>query len=247
MKLQILSDTHGHEYSLDPLADIVVHAGDAGNGLIGFKELYEKCLKENKPLIFAPGNHDYYHGDINIINKFFKDNFNDTVLHGSNVIEKNGITFVGGTLFTNFRSNRYPDDKAQIKKNKDLAQHYINDFHIVNYKKRRVTPNDYQSLFKKQYDLVKKYIGKENTVVVSHFPPHIDCLDPYWGTHPEASVLNPYFINDLDLEGFKTWIAGHTHTAVDTISDGCRVVINPLGYATEHGKNGFVPLKTIEI
>ena len=73
------------------------------------------------------------------------------------------------------------------------------------------------------------------------------CLDPYWGTHPVAAALNPYFINDLDIKGFKLWIAGHTHTSVDTVVDGCRLVINPLGYPPEQGKNGFRENLIIEV
>lgn len=59
--------------------------------------------------------------------------------------------------------------------------------------------------------------------------------------------LNPYFINDLDIKGFKLWIAGHTHTSVDTVVDGCRLVINPLGYPPEQGKNGFRENLIIEV
>ena len=75
--------------------------------------------------------------------------------------------------------------------------------------------------------------------MITHFPPNLACLDPYWSVHPVASCLNPYFINDLDVSGFKLWLSGHTHTAVDTEVDGCRLVINPIGYPNEHYKNGY--------
>ena len=56
-----------------------------------------------------------------------------------------------------------------------------------------------------------------------------------------------YFINDLDIEGFKHWFSGHTHTAVDSVVDGCRIVINPLGYPQEHDKNGYRSNLLIEV
>ena len=52
MKLQILSDTHCYDYTLDPTADLIVHAGDFGNnGMYFLLEFANKC---NKILVTVP-------------------------------------------------------------------------------------------------------------------------------------------------------------------------------------------------
>lgn len=71
--------------------------------------------------------------------------------------------------------------------------------------------------------------------MLTHFPPHPACTAPQYADSP----LNPYFINQIDVAGFDCWIAGHTHQAVDTVQDGCRLIINPLGYPNEYGQNGY--------
>ena len=76
---------------------------------------------------------------------------------------------------------------------------------------------------------------RARTIVLTHFPPHPVCIAPPYADSP----LNPYFINQIDVAGFEHWIAGHTHHAVDTIQDDCRIIINPLGYPNSYGQNGY--------
>lgn len=242
MKLQILSDNHTFDYDFHPDADVVVHAGDFSNNLRGCIEFVEACKSENKEHVFVLGNHDYYGSDIESVKRFFNDHPEYNCLFPEKTIEINGYTFVGGTLFTNFRANilQY-DHPDQFENNKINAEECVRDFTSItkNNGKEYVTANDYVTEFNKTYNFINKYRNKDKVVVVSHFPPHLACLDPYWGNNPYTKHLNPYFINDLDIKGFKLWLCGHTHTALDTIVDKCRIVINPLGYPNEHMRNGF--------
>ena len=67
MKLHILSDLHTEFAEFDPPetdADIVVLAGDVGVGTAGI-EWAGRQFKD-KPVIYVPGNHEYYHHDIGI-------------------------------------------------------------------------------------------------------------------------------------------------------------------------------------
>ena len=45
------------------------------------------------------------------------------------------------------------------------------------------------------------------------------------------------------------WIYGHSHTNIDTVIGGTRIVSNQMGYVfeDEHLMNGFDPAKFIEI
>ena len=70
---------------------------------------------------------------------------------------------------------------------------------------------------------------------MTHFPYSIECISEYYKNHnnPTIQSLNKYFINDFDVKGFKTILSGHTHSSVDKVVDGCRIVVNPLGYTGE--------------
>lgn len=249
MKIQLLSDTHGSDYDIDEEADVIVHAGDFSNHLSGAVEFADFCIDSEKDYVFALGNHDYYRSNIYDSWKYLLDK-GYNVLTPNNNVELQGYTFVGGTLFTNFRANRLLyQQPMQWDKNKRTAEDWVYDFQQVLISKpdRYVKAEDYVTLFNEHHNNIMKFKGKDNVVVVTHFPPHLACLDPYWGTHPTASALNPYFINDLEVDGFKLWLSGHTHTAVDEVVDGCRLVINPLGYPDEHGKNGYRENLLIEV
>lgn len=253
MKIQLLSDTHGFDYDIAEEADVIVHAGDFSNSLRGMVDFANYCKELNKDFVFVLGNHDYFDSNIEDTLNFLRDNYPNNALLYDNAIKIKNKTFVGGTLFTNFRANKLQyEDPLAFDEAKRFAEEFVYDFskvlvHDHNKKNRLVKAEDYVTLFNKYYNNILKYKNKKDVVVVTHFPPHLACLDPYWGNHPTASKLNPYFINDVSIKGFKHWLCGHTHTALDTEADGCRLVINPLGYPQEHDKNGYRNNLIIEV
>lgn len=242
MKLQIISDTHNYDYSISDEADVIVHAGDLGNGSHQVFNFIKACKDKNKEYVVVLGNHDYYSHDVWDVLEYFNKNPQYNVLTHNNSIVINGYTFVGGTLFTNFRQNTV-NDVLEFEANKLTASQNVYDFIAIRSKSKFVSPDEYVYLFNKTYENILKYKNKDKVIVVTHFPPNVICQDPQY----EGSNLNPYFINDIDVSGFTTWIAAHTHTAVDVEKDGCRLVINPLGYLAEQNKNGFRPNLIIEV
>lgn len=240
MKIQLLSDTHTFDYDVSTEADVIVHAGDFSNNLNGCLEFVEYCKYIKKECVFVLGNHDYFGSVLNEVIPFLKSQHLN-VLTWDNSVVINGYTFVGGTLFTNFRMNK---DVHLAEQSMFLAKHNIYDFISVRSNVNTfIQPEEYVTMFNQTYNNIQKYRNQDKVVVVTHFPPHLACLDPQYADSP----LNPYFINDLDVSGFKTWLSGHTHTAVDKVVDGCRLVINPYGYPYEHGKNGFRDELLIEV
>lgn len=249
MKLQVFSDTHNSEYQLSKDVDLIIHAGDFSNRLSGAIEFAETCKNLNKNFIFVLGNHDFYCSNYNLVVDFLRENYPQNALLDDNHIKIQDKIFVGGTLFTNFRSNTTLTSPTALLQFKKDAEQSIYDFDqiMISSDNRPITADDYITLFQLYHQNIMQFKGQDNVIVITHFPPHLACLDPYWGNHPIASALNPYFINDLDIQGFKLWISGHTHTAIDTIVDGCRLIINPLGYPQEQGKNGYRENLIIEV
>lgn len=66
-------------------------------------------------------------------------------------------------------------------------------------------------------------------------------------------MLNSAFASEYgDLiadSRIDAWIYGHSHTNIDTVIGGTRIISNQMGYVfeDEHVVNGFDPAKFIEI
>lgn len=227
LKIQIFSDTHSDlsRVRINPDVDIIANAGDFTKREDGFNQIMkfvELCDMHGKPHVINLGNHDYY-GSVyreDLLEKLKSNKVN--VLYKDNPFVFNGWNFIGDTLFSGFNLRNYDHELS-----KKLAQIYVNDFNLIKMKNGDFfTAEACLSEFNEQWAYIQKYRGQKNTVVMTHFPPCIECIHPAFTNHP----LNPYFINDLDLSGFSHWICGHTHATSRLMSNGCKVFINASGY-----------------
>ena len=84
-----------------------------------------------------------------------------------------------------------------------------------------------------------------DTVVVTHFAPSLLSADPRYGMAPGTAG----FCNALDplLPKAKLWLHGHLHAPSQYVSQGCRVVANPLGYARKGEQAAFKPALCLEV
>ena len=84
-----------------------------------------------------------------------------------------------------------------------------------------------------------------DTVVITHFAPSLLSADPRYGMAPGTAG----FCNALDplLPKAKLWLHGHLHAPSQYVSQGCRVVANPLGYARKGEQAAFKPDLCLEI
>lgn len=244
MKIQLISDTHTFDYTINPEADIVVHCGDSSNGdfkyILQFKE---KCDELNKPHIYIVGNHDAY-------GKSYEQLYNELYIYKINYLTHGKSftfmdkTFVGGTLFTDFTLNSN-NDPTLIDKFKQEAKHCVNDFYHIRKENRLITPEDYITLHNLDWNWISKFKNNPNVIVCTHFPPHPSALSEYW--KERGGFLNPYFINTKSLDGFYYWLSGHVHHHFNYQVDTCNFICNPLGYPNEAYLNGFHPNYLIEV
>jgi Icc-related predicted phosphoesterase len=254
LKIRIFSDLH-IDCGTDVRAikpgdeDVVVCAGDMCEGLNGALWLTERFSP--KPIIYVPGNHEYYNQPcIEEVDADLMTLRDIHVLQNSSV-EIDGIKFIGSTLWSNFLLNEPEPDVyingATLQSMRD-AEKWINDFHQINSEYgRRLSPRDTVRLF----GVAVKCIGEElrgsnpnKTVVVTHFAPHPKSI----ATRFVGDTLTPYFVNNLPevmIQHAALWIHGHTHSAFDYMVGNTRVVCNPGGYRREHP--GFDSNLVIEI
>jgi predicted phosphohydrolase len=104
MKLQILSDLHTEFAEFSPPetgADVVILAGDIGVGLGGIE--WAASQFPNQPVIYVPGNHEYYGHDITLIDELVKQSPENIHVLNNDAMVLNGVRFLGSTLWTDFR------------------------------------------------------------------------------------------------------------------------------------------------
>ena len=86
-------------------------------------------------------------------------------------------------------------------------------------------------------------------VVVTHHLPALQAVAP----HHKGSVLNSAFASEygelIANSRIDAWIYGHSHTNINTMIGGTRIICNQMGYVfeDEHLMNGFDPARFIEI
>lgn len=239
MKIALYSDTHsefGNKFPTVPYdVDVIVLAGDdivgAGNG-----ELEAFCNENyDKQIVMVAGNHNYYGGEFHTVNQQYKEMKQWAPnLHFLNneTFELEGVVFHGCTLWSDFSC------KGEAWKQIGMleAQRNIADFFRIDYGKNKITPQDMSNLHKESLQWLSRSLQEHSdkvSVVVTHFPPVIECKHP----KIESNILDTYFNNDLsDFAGehrIRYWLYGHNHWSDDFVLYNTRFISNQKGYPRE--------------
>lgn len=255
MKIQIVSDVHLEwQRKWRPARverDLLIVAGDLAEGISG--EVFLRQEAEHSPVVYVPGNHEYYNNNFQRLNTQWSGLAAD-MPHV--YFEPRGLLTVPlwngescrvacATLWSNFWGD--PLRALQVEKG-------INDFSMITYG----TGEGYGSrLFRgnhcmHEHNQARAFLEGLDPgsvdVVVTHFPPSRQSLDPQFKTGP-YEYLNCYYSNDLDAVverlGAKFWFHGHTHASADYMLGETRVICNPKGYKTENRK--FNPGLVVEL
>lgn len=247
MKLHVLSDLHTEFYDFDPPptdADVVVLAGDIGVGAGGLEWAAEHW--PHKPVIYVPGNHEYYDHDIEITNELKSAAPANVHVLNQDLCEVDNVRFLGATLWTDFRL--YGESTATLSRQE--AKGLLRDFTAIRNGDRRFTPEDSVQIHEANKAWLLSELGnafRGPTVVVTHHLP----ATPSIAARYENDPLNPAFASNLEavIETYQPelWIHGHTHVACDYEIHGTRVVCNPRGYPSESSGGGFQPGLVVEI
>lgn len=220
-------------------ADVVVVAGDQGNGQ-GWSTFCRKLMHQiygaDKKVLMINGNHDWYGPS----------DADDTVaeLLANNAAGRifdthDGATFAGCTLWTNF----WGELSLGQTVHGTIAARYINDFQRI----PGLFYSDWRTMVQMHDSDVAFLRANPADVIITHFPPSLKSVHPEYAGDP----LNPYFVNDLDslVEELqpKLWIHGHTHNLFDYTIGKTRVVANPLGYPDERQSGPYFKPMRIEL
>ena len=230
--MNILSDLHltlGALALPENDADAVILAGDLARP----RDALSWASGFAKPVLYVPGNHEFYGGSIaGTVNelKRLSAGTNVRVLDNDEVILQ-GVRFLGTTLWTDFMLFGAGEKRAAAMQE---AQRYMRDFSRIRAGEAPFTPEASAALFKEQAAWLGGKLGERHagtTVVITHHAPSPKSIHPRFAD----SFINACFVSDAErlIEGSRVrlWIHGHTHDSFDYFVNGTRVLCNPRGYA----------------
>jgi len=253
VKLNILSDLH---LSLGALeiprngADTVILAGDIARP----KEAVSWASGFAKPVLYVPGNHEFYGSTIAGAADELKQlcaGSNIRVLDNDEVIIE-GVRFLGTTLWTDFMLFGEGEERAAAIRE---ALSFMRDFSKIRSGEAAqalFTPADSAALFKLHARWLENKLSEPHagpTVVITHHAPSRMSIHPRF----TGSLLNACFVSDAErlIDGARArlWVHGHTHDSFDYLLNGTRVVCNPRGYAKDGANENplFDPNFLVEI
>lgn len=237
MILNVLSDLH---LGVGPLerpktgADLVVLAGDVGRPNIAASW----ASNFDAPVLYVPGNHEFYGGSIAGTVKELKQLCAGTdirVLDNDEAIV-GGVRFLGTTLWTDFMLFGAGAKQRAAMRDAIRLMRDFSRIRALKTSERSFTPADAAALFRLQSAWLESKLAESfagPTVVITHHAPSPKSIHPRFAD----SLLNACFVSDaehlVDGKHTRLWIHGHTHDSFDYMLNGTRVVCNPRGYAKD--------------
>jgi Icc-related predicted phosphoesterase len=254
MRIWFLSDLHHHSSwpfeppAVAPDCDLIIIAGDSGEEMSrkAIPWTAETFKKYGKPVIYVPGNHDFYGANLSyeVTRARLVTEHNGLILlaQGESVII-GGVRFVGATMWTDFDLGAY-GQIAELEAMKNM-----NDYRYIrfgsSYSKARpkeTIETHYQHRFRIEKVLAESFAGP--TVVVTHHAP----LERSLQKGKQESPLDAAYASDLsgliDKYQPELWLHGHVHVSHDYVHGNTKVRSNPRGYlmgAVMHGRGRTYP------
>ncbi|SFQ26346.1 metallophosphoesterase [Pseudomonas borbori] len=253
MKLAILSDLHLSVAGMEEPntdCDVVILAGDLGRP----QQAIRWAKQFSQPVIFIPGNHEFYGASLTTTLTDLKQAAHDSNVH---VLEReevciDGVRFLGCTLWTDFRLFATESETAAAITE---AHRTIRDFSRITLSDDSPTcfsPAHSSQIFNQSVDWLTDRFSKKfngSTVVITHHAPSPSSINPKY----TGSLLNACFVSNLDDQIVQwsptLWVHGHTHNSCDYQIGNTRILSNPRGYAREGipENMAFNPFLTIQV
>ena len=239
MKLNILSDLHlscGLLEIPDTDADVVILAGDIARPA----QAIEWASGFDKPVLYVPGNHEFYGGSLAGTVSELKRLCQGTQIQvlDSETVVIHGVRFLGTTLWTDFLLFGPGEERTAAMAQ---AQNFMRDFKKIRVNdeglpEQLFTAAASAALCQAQAGWLAQQLARPHagpTVVITHHAPSKQSIHLRFSGSP----LNACFVSDLEhlahAAGPQLWIHGHTHDGFDYRIGTTRVVSNPRGYASE--------------
>lgn len=223
-----------------PEHDVIIIAGDICQGLQRGVNWINEHGFNRKPVIYVPGNHEYYGFDFDAeraAGHRAAAQFPNIHVLDRDAITIQNVVFVGATLWTDYQLyGERSVDAAMMR-----AERAMNDHRVIQRQDRLWETSDALA----EYEQSAKWLNMQldaygdKCVVVTHTAPSLRSI----ATQYKADLLSAAFASNLDhvVERARLWVHGHTHIGRDYQLGGCRVIGNPRGYVQFGEDVGFNP------
>jgi len=252
MKIQYCSDLHLEfkdnerylrENPIEPEGEILLLAGDIMpfSHIKDHSSFFDYVSKYFKFVYWIPGNHEYYHSDVEqYISPLRQAIRKNVFLVNNQTLQYKGVNLIFSTLWSKISHQ-----------NEWTIERSVTDFYCIKFHGKKFTPMYFNQMHQTDLNYITnslEAIKEGNTIVVSH---HVPTLIHY----PEPflhSNINEAFAVDLttfiDTSGVDYWIYGHHHTNNPPFKIGkTEMLTNQLGYV-RHNEHRFYQKSTcIEI
>ena len=248
MRVHIMADLHLEFAPFQPNkvdADVVVFAGDVHNGVNGIRWILRTFPE--RPVIYVLGNHEFHGQEIPKLLSEVRALARGTNVHvlENEVVEIGNVTFLGATLWTDFRLN------GDVTLAEAAAQTGMTDFQRISVLPscRLFRPKDARQIHMQSMGWLAQQVQRargKNVVVVTHHAPSIRSIPLGFCNH----WLNPAFASNLESfvakSGVKLWTHGHVHSRSDYVVGTTRIVVNPRGFPGQ-AQTSFDPELVVEV
>ena len=248
MRLHLLSDLHlefAEMYPPEVEADVVVLAGDIDLGRKG--RIWARDNFPGRPVVYVLGNHEFYRNSLPDLTVSLRQETDGGSIHvlENSAVEIAGYTFLGCTLWTDFRLSPNPEFAMTN------AERMMSDYSVIQFspERRRLRAHDTVQLHAESVAWLREALKQHDcrrTIVVTHHAPSAQSGAPFHVHSP----LTPAFASNLDAlveaSGVPLWIHGHTHYNVDYRLGSTRVLSNQRGYP-DQSCPGFDPARVVEL
>lgn len=240
-----------HDHPIDkPVPADAMKPGRNQSAAYKYREFFDHVSMEYDNVVYVAGNHEFYHGRYPDAYEWLHEEmkrYDNIHFLDMDQIEIDGVTFVGGTLWTDMNRN----DPTTMQ----LIEGMMNDFRIIRNSQRnyaRFSSLDAVIHHRATLEHIKRVVDSDATkkyVVVGHHAPtalsiHERYKKDYWMNGGYHSDLSEFI---LDRPQIVLWTHGHMHDPFDYMMGDTRVVCNPRGYKGHDPAADHFQLKFLEI
>lgn len=252
MTIQYASDLHLDfkdnksfllQHPILPKAEILLLAGDVVTfaGMKNHADFFDYLSANFKFTYWVPGNHEYYHSNIDCKGSWFKEAVRENVflVNNASVVHDN-VKFIFSTLWSKIS----PFNQYAVKSR-------LNDFHVIGEDDSVLTVSRFNTMHQLSLAFITHELDIEKclkTVVVTH---HVPTLMNYPERYKGDALNDAFAVELFDMIETKepdVWIYGHIHSNTSDFTIGKTVLsTNQLGYVSYGEHFDFNPTKCIKI
>jgi Icc-related predicted phosphoesterase len=243
-----------------PEADVAIVAGDVCDDLAKSLRWMASVLRPRMRVVTVLGNHEFYGYDLPSASRESARMAEDLGIDllDDRASEIDGVRFVGGTLWTDFKLFKDIGGPAEFDERACMyeAKRSFADYDEIwatEASDRRIArtlnPRDTVAMHERTaafLDQKSREAFDGTTIVVTHHAPYPRSVHQMFLEKATSAAYASDMSALIEAWQPRLWIHGHTHMSFDYMVGETRIVCNPRGYAV-HENPSFLPGLVVDL